>query len=56
MTASIDVYDAMVELRPRSGRLRAREDGDDDALDAAEERDARELRGEPPSMEGWVLW
>ena len=24
--------------------------------DAAEERDAREMRGEPPSMEGWVLW
>jgi len=20
------------------------------------DRDARELRGEPPSMEGWVLW
>lgn len=23
---------------------------------AVERRDARELRGEPPSMEGWVLW
>ena len=21
-----------------------------------ERRDARDLRGEPPSMEGWVLW
>ena len=22
----------------------------------AEARDARELRGEPPSLDGWVLW
>lgn len=25
-------------------------------LAATCDRDARELRGEPPSMEGWVLW
>jgi hypothetical protein len=53
VAASAEVYDAVVDRRGSRPRwpphLLA-------ALDEARASAARELRGEPPSMEGWVLW
>ena len=53
--ASGEAFDAVERHRDAlAGRL------SDEQLRAAEaqatERDARELRGEPPSMEGWLLF